>query len=147
MIDSDYALESWARGPREPTLADTIRVQIEQHRDALRGWAEPHGHLVPSEPNPDERALIRIRLRASIIALQRALGVIDRPQEIRFEDDDLRDRLRIHDRAVAEVRETAPAEVALPFARFAARIRDSLVARYGYSIPADFFERVLLEDA
>lgn len=128
----------------DPSFADTIRAQIEHHRDSLRGWAEPHGHLVPSEPNPDERALIRIRLRASIVVLQRALGVVDRAQEIRFEDDDLRDRLRIHDRAVAEVRETMPAEVVLPFARLAARVRETLIADYGYHIPAEFFERVLL---
>lgn len=87
----------------DPSFADTIRAQIEHHRDSLRGWAEPHGHLVPSEPNPDERALIRIRLRASIVALLRAVGIVNREQEVRFEDDDLRDRLRIADRAAAEV--------------------------------------------
>lgn len=41
----------------------------------LGGWREPNGYLVPTDPEPDDRALTRIRLRSFIAALDQVLGL------------------------------------------------------------------------
>lgn len=48
------------------------RERIAQHNDNLRGWREPHGFLIPTEPDEDERrATVRelIAARDELIAL------------------------------------------------------------------------------
>ncbi len=52
--------------------------RIDQHATNLAGWQEPGGFLLPTEPDPEERALIRTRLEAAIEELRllvRELGL------------------------------------------------------------------------
>ncbi len=50
-----------------------VRALREYHRDSLKGWREPDGYLLPTEPDPDERERVRERLRAAIETLSRVL--------------------------------------------------------------------------
>ena len=49
--------------PKEDLLVQEIRDYMvrmyQQSCDALEGWQEPRGVLVPSEPDPDQRRIIR----------------------------------------------------------------------------------------
>jgi hypothetical protein len=40
----------------------------------LESWAEPGGILLPTEPDPEERALIRRDLKVALQVLTRVLG-------------------------------------------------------------------------
>ena len=40
-------------------IRDYMVRMYQQSCDALEGWEEPRGVLVPSEPDPDQRRLIR----------------------------------------------------------------------------------------
>lgn len=51
-----------------------IREQLNHHRASLDGWHEPDGLLVPTEPDPEERRLVRERLKAAIYTLEWVLG-------------------------------------------------------------------------
>jgi hypothetical protein len=51
-----------------------VRELRDQHRDNLKGWREPDGWLLPTEPDLDERQRVRARLRAAIETLDRVLG-------------------------------------------------------------------------
>lgn len=84
-------------GSHQPTL---LRQLLTDARSNLEGWAEPNGYLVPSEPDLEERARIRISLRGLITGYMIALG--EEPPRSQFEKDDLRDRLRIAEAAVAD---------------------------------------------
>lgn len=50
------------------------RDKLIELRDNLHDWEEPNGYLVPTEPDPDERALVRARLTGAIFGLEFALG-------------------------------------------------------------------------
>ena len=42
-----------------------------QHEDSLTGWCEnPTGYLVPTEPDANERELVRERLKAAITTIE-----------------------------------------------------------------------------
>ncbi len=58
---------------------DELRERREYFEECIRGWAEPDGLLVPTEPDPDERALIRARLRAGADVLTWALVESEAP--------------------------------------------------------------------
>lgn len=51
-----------------------VRERLKQHRENLADWKEPDGLLVPTEPDPDERRLVRERLKAAIFELATLLG-------------------------------------------------------------------------
>jgi hypothetical protein len=51
-----------------------VRVQIEHYQSALRLWNEPNGFLLPSEPDPRAREIIRAELKGAIHALRWVLG-------------------------------------------------------------------------
>jgi hypothetical protein len=61
--------------PADPPAADlrealkVITTRREQHTEALRGWTEPTGFLLPTEPDPDERRRIRDCLHAALAEL------------------------------------------------------------------------------
>lgn len=50
------------------------RDKLTELRGNLDGWQEPNGYLVPTEPDPEERALVRARLTGAIYGLEFALG-------------------------------------------------------------------------
>lgn len=50
------------------------RALREQHLENLAAWREPDGRLVPTEPDPQDRAETRAGLRAAISTLNRILG-------------------------------------------------------------------------
>ncbi len=47
----------------------TVRLMLAHAIDSMDGWQEPGGALVPTEPDPDERARVRHRLAVHIHAL------------------------------------------------------------------------------
>jgi len=47
-----------------------IRDLLAQHRESLAGWTAPHGPLIPTEPDPEERSRVRAELRVAIYTLQ-----------------------------------------------------------------------------
>jgi hypothetical protein len=53
---------------------DHIREQLKHHEASLDGWREPDGFLLPTEPDPEERQLMRERLKAAIYTLRWVLG-------------------------------------------------------------------------
>ena len=59
--------------PRTRTEAE-IRERRDHMRKLLPDWTEPNGLLVPTEPDPLQRALIRRDLAASIWTLGWVLG-------------------------------------------------------------------------
>ncbi|HMV69548.1 MAG TPA: hypothetical protein PKA64_22085, partial [Myxococcota bacterium] len=86
-----------------------LRLHIELARSNLENWREPHGHLVPTEPNREERARLRISLRGFLSGLLLASGETSPPPG--FEADDHRDLQRIRDAAVEDeqaARESPP---------------------------------------
>lgn len=87
-------------GDRDRAPPTLLRQLLTDARSNLEGWAEPNGYLVPSEPDLEERARIRISLRGLITGYMIALG--EEPPRSQFEKDDLRDRLRIAEAAVAD---------------------------------------------
>lgn len=75
-----------------------IREMRESMANDLAGWEEPSGHLVPSEPDAAERAVVRIELRTAIAVLDRVLG---QPQDGEANTAAThRDRIRIADDAI-----------------------------------------------
>ena len=48
-----------------------VRRRIKQHEDALVGWSEPAGLLVPTEPDPATREQTRLALTVAIEELRR----------------------------------------------------------------------------
>ena len=58
---SEVDRKAGALQERDRWLTAVVR-RIEQHRGNLAGWQEPAGFLVPTEPDPKERAAIRERL-------------------------------------------------------------------------------------
>jgi len=54
------------------------RDKLTELRDNLDGWREPGGYLVPTEPDAEERALVRARLVGAIFGLEFALGEVTR---------------------------------------------------------------------
>lgn len=86
-----------------------LRLHIELARSNLENWREPHGHLVPTEPNREEWARLRISLRGFLSGLLLASGETSPPPG--FEADDHRDLQRIRDAAVEDeqaARESPP---------------------------------------
>jgi len=53
-----------------------IEQRITQHKAVLEGWREPDGHLVATEPDPQERQAIRSTLGAAVHELSWALGAL-----------------------------------------------------------------------
>jgi hypothetical protein len=51
-----------------------IRTQLEYYQSALRGWQEPNGLLVPTEPDANTRARLHHELTGAIHALRWVLG-------------------------------------------------------------------------
>lgn len=47
-----------------------VADRLAQHRDNLALWQEPNGLLIPTEPDADERRLVRAELRACIYELE-----------------------------------------------------------------------------
>jgi hypothetical protein len=47
-----------------------IADRIAQNADNMVGWREPDGHLLPTEPDPEERKAIRIQLMAATQVLK-----------------------------------------------------------------------------
>jgi len=43
--------------------------RIASYNDNLRGWKEPDGHLIPTEPDPEERSKCRTRLATARVVL------------------------------------------------------------------------------
>ena len=79
-----------------------VRELLLQAQGDLEGWREnPPGSLVPTEPDLEQRAFIRISLRARIFTLRQVLDLPIRPTgETGVEDH--RDLQRIRDAAVAD---------------------------------------------
>ena len=75
-------------------MARYIRANMAEN---LAAWSEDGGHLLRTEPDVEERALIRIRLRATIAACDRILG--EKHDDQADADADHRDRMRIADSA------------------------------------------------
>lgn len=50
--------------------------ELANHEDNLRGWQEPDGYLVPTEPDPEERARVREGCKGAIHATKRAIAII-----------------------------------------------------------------------
>lgn len=57
-------------------LLDLVRARRAQHQANLDGWREPGGFLLPTEPDPDERRLVRERLKAAIYEDDRIIEFI-----------------------------------------------------------------------
>jgi len=79
-----------------------IVLWLKQSRDNLEGWAEanpaakiPAGYLVPTEPDLETRARIRISLRAQVATLEGVLGITSDAGD--KERADHRDLQRIRD--------------------------------------------------
>jgi len=53
----------------------TLRDELEHTVHSYYGWAHPDGYLIPTEPDPDERARIRMRLAVKIDTLMMVLGM------------------------------------------------------------------------
>lgn len=51
-----------------------LLTRLAYHEESLRQWAEPDGLLLPTEPDPNVRELIRLRLRVAIDTLRWVLG-------------------------------------------------------------------------
>lgn len=71
---------------REQYLLLIIRRQlderIKQHSDNLEMWQEPNGHLVPTEPDPEERSAVRRELAACITELTLILQTVKECKEV-----------------------------------------------------------------
>ena len=59
--------------PRMLTEADVRELRRHTHC-ALEGWSEDGGIMLPTEPDPEERALIRRDLKVALQVLTRVLG-------------------------------------------------------------------------
>lgn len=55
------------------TEAEVVELRRHTHC-ALEGWAEDGGIMVPTEPDPNERELIRRDLKVVLRVLTRVLG-------------------------------------------------------------------------
>lgn len=56
-------------------LTEAQVIELRRHTHCtLEGWAEDGGIMVPAEPDPAERALIRRDLKVAIQVLTRVLG-------------------------------------------------------------------------
>jgi hypothetical protein len=53
---------------------DEVRERLAEMERNLQEWKEPDGMLVPTEPDPEERALVRARLEGAIWTLKWFLG-------------------------------------------------------------------------
>lgn len=51
-----------------------VRERLGYHEENLLGWSEPGGFLLPTEPDPEQRAVARAELRGAIYALKIVLG-------------------------------------------------------------------------
>ena len=59
-----------------------IDERIKQYSDNLEMWQEPHGHLIPTEPDPEERCAVRRELAACITELTLILQTVKESQEV-----------------------------------------------------------------
>lgn len=85
--------------PTRTGLALVLERWLIEAEANLQGWREnPPGFLVPTEPDVEQRALVRIGLRAQIYTLRKAL---DMPADA-AESEQHRDLQRIRDAAQAE---------------------------------------------
>jgi hypothetical protein len=73
--DVEVDMTSVAKLARAVAAIDGLRRHIDetirQHQESLLGWAEPGGFLLPTEPDPDERKVIRVQLMAAIETLKK----------------------------------------------------------------------------
>lgn len=53
---------------------DQIRELRRHMHCSLEGWAEPDGIMIPTEPDPEDRELIRRDLKVALRVLTRVLG-------------------------------------------------------------------------
>ena len=53
---------------------EEIEERIARHKIDLAMWCEPDGTLVPTERDPDERELVRERLKSAIMVLEWVVG-------------------------------------------------------------------------
>ena len=82
-------------------LAAVLARWLIEAETNLRAWTEnPPGYLVPTEPDPEQRALVRIGLRAQIHTLCKAL---DEQAPASAEADNHRDLQRIRDAVGADM--------------------------------------------
>ena len=51
-----------------------LRQWLARKREDREGWEEPGGHLIPTEPDIDARARVRMRLDMQIYTLMMVLG-------------------------------------------------------------------------
>ena len=54
-------------------LLAVVRARLEHAESTLEAWQEPAGVLLPCEPDPDVRRLIRARLEAVVLELRTIL--------------------------------------------------------------------------
>lgn len=54
-----------------------IQERLKQHADNLAMWQEPDGFLIPTEPDPEEREMVRQRLNAAIFEINKILEFTD----------------------------------------------------------------------
>lgn len=56
-------------------LTEAQVIELRRHMHCpLEGWAEPDGIMVPTEPDPGERTLIRRDLKVALRVLTRVPG-------------------------------------------------------------------------
>lgn len=87
-------------------MARHIRANMAEN---LAAWSEDGGHLLRTEPDVEERALIRIRLRATIATCDRILG--EKHDDRADADADHRDRMRIADAAREDAAGIEPGQI------------------------------------
>lgn len=57
-------------------IAKEIGQWVVWHKQNLEGWKEPDGYLIPTEPSPEEREIVREGLRGAIDALERVINML-----------------------------------------------------------------------
>lgn len=62
-------------------LIAQVKERRKQHADNLAGWREPDGYLVPTEPDPEERLIVRRQLQAAIHELDHVEALVARVPE------------------------------------------------------------------
>lgn len=53
-----------------------MEAKVQELELNLSGWIEPNGFLVPTEPNVEERELIRRDLRTALVVMRMAIGIV-----------------------------------------------------------------------
>lgn len=53
-----------------------MEAQIEEWETDLAGWRYPHGFLIPTEPNAEEREMTCRDLRTAIKVMRQAIDIV-----------------------------------------------------------------------